>query len=255
MLQESIVVTARVGFAAVDQIADRMRDVDFPVELALPHKFEWWADAVSQWDEMLSRLDEANLTVNTVHATQAPITDKAFLEWGRLTIRIAEHFEAKAITVHPNRVSRKRKNDMQELARLYLRRLRHETEIPISVETFTGTDRVFVPEEIMEARLPMTLDTAHIHDNARIMRIIDSYWRNIPVLHLSARGRENHHLPVNQFCIQVVRRLVELGWSGSIALEYLYEYHDLLQSDIGLVQTALVEDIRVDEFRRSDEAK
>ena len=144
---------------------------------------------------------------------------------------------------------------MQELARLYLRRLRHETEIPISVETFTGTDRVFVPEEIMEARLPMTLDTAHIHDNARIMRMIDSYWQNIPVLHLSARGRENHHLPVNQFCIQVVRRLVELGWSGSIALEYLHEYHHLLRSDIGLVQTALVQDIQVDEFRRSDEAK
>jgi len=249
MAREPIVVSARVGFAAVDQIADCMRNIDFPIELALPSRYDFYRNAVLHWKQMIDDLEKANITVNTVHATQGKINDDAFLEWGRETIKLAEHFSAKAITVHPNRVTYKSRGNMQELARINLRRLRHQTSVLISVETFTGRDRVFRPKEIMEAKLPMTLDTAHIHDKDRIMKILELYWKNIPVVHLSARGKGEQHLPVDQFCIQVVRRLIELGWSGSIALEYLPPYHHLLRPDIKIVESALIQDINVEEIR------
>lgn len=244
-----IVVSARVGFEAVHQIADHMQGVGFPIELALPHRYEGWKDAVLKWEQMLSTLEKVNILVNTVHATHGKINDDAFLEWGRETIKIAGLFRAKAITVHPNRVNNKMRGNMQELARINLRSLKRETSLPISIETLTGRDRIFRPEEIMNAKLPMTLDTAHIHDNDEIMKIMDLYWQNIPVVHLSARGQGEQHLPVDQFCIQVVRRLIELNWSGSVVLEYLPSYHHLLGSDIKIIESALVQDINIEEIR------
>lgn len=138
---------------------------------------------------------------------------------------------------------------MQELARINLRRLQHQTSVLISVETFTRRDRLLRPEEIMEAKFPMTLDIAHIHKNDRIMKILDLYWKRIPAVHLSARGKGEQHLPVDQFCIRVVRRLIELGWSGSIVLEYLPSYHHLLGPDIKIVEITLIQDISVEEIR------
>ena len=37
------------------------------------------------------------------------------------------------------------------------------------METFGGRDRVFTPDEIMGYELPMTLDTAHLHDDERML--------------------------------------------------------------------------------------
>ena len=251
MPEQSIIVSVRVGFTAVYQIVDRMRGVDFPVELALPHRYDDWKQAWSQSDEMLGALEKTGVNIVTVHATQAKIHDEYFFEWGRQTIKIAEHFGAHAITVHPKR-AKKNKGNAQELARLHLRELQRETPVVISVETFTGKDRVFEPEEIIKAKLSMTLDTAHIHDNDRIMRIIDNYWQNIPVIHLSARSQGKKHLPIDEFCIQVVRKLVYLGWLGTIVLEYLpwhhSWYHYCLRSDLKLVQQALYRDISPEEI-------
>ena len=126
--------------------------------------------------------------------------------------------------------------------------MQRNTSVIISIETFPGKRRIFQTEEIIKAKLPMTLDTAHIHDNNRIIKIIDNYWQSIPVVHLSARGRNEHHLPVDRFCIQVVRKLVSLGWLGTIILEYLPWHHYRLKSDIEIVKQALIRDIRPDEI-------
>ena len=71
--------------------------------------------------------------------------------------------------------------------RMQLRQLQRETSVLISIETFTGHDRIFTPDEIIEAKLPMTLDTSHIHDDDKIISIIEKYWQRIPVVHLSER--------------------------------------------------------------------
>ena len=249
-----ITVSARVSFAAIHQISDRLRGIDFPIELALPYRYAWWKEAAQRLDEMLALLDAANIVVPTVHATQARISDHGFPVWGRQTVRIAQHVGARTITVHPNRARNSRGNH-QFAALQNLRGLQRETNVAISVETFGGKDRVFRPEEIISRGLPMTLDIAHLADNERIMRIVDAHWRNIPVVHLSARGsnywgrqpdvplsdegRCEHHLPVDPFCIEVVRKLVKLGWAGTIVLEYLPWYHYRLRGDVKLVNEAL----------------
>ena len=241
MPKEPIIVSARVSFATIQQIAEHLKGVDFPIELALPYRYDWWKDVVVQFDGMMDALENMRVEITSVHATQAKITEEVFLTWCSQTIQIAERLGAKTITVHPNLVNRK--SELRQLALGYIRQLQDTTSVVISVETFTGKKRVFRPEEIIEAKLPMTLDTAHIHDDARIMNIIDSYWQNIPVVHLSARSENEHHLPVDSFCIQVVRRLVSLKWSGTITLEYLPWHHYRLKSDIEIVKRALTGDI------------
>ena len=213
---------------------------------------------------MLSLLEQAQVKVSTVHATQGRITDANFLRWGRQTIEIAERLDARAITVHPNGVERRMKRNFQKVARGYLRQLQRHTDVIISVETFGGRDRVFTPEEIIEAKLPMTLDVAHISDGDRIARIIEGYWRHIAVVHLSARastywrnipdimlsdeGRREHHLPIDPFCLGLVRKLIDLAWSGDIALEYLPWYHYRLRPDVELVRQALDREVAIHEL-------
>ena len=245
--ETSITVSARVGFESVEQIPDRFADVDFPIELALPWQYRMWEEALPKWDEMVAALEEADLDVASVHATQGRISDPSFLTWGRETCELAERLGARTVTVHPNR-AKKTKLSSQALAQQHIRALQRETEVVISVETFGGRDRVFTPDEIMGHNLPMTLDTAHLHDDERILRIVRDYRRHIPVVHLSARASGEHHLPVDAFCIRLVRELASLGWPGVIVLEYLPWHHYRLPSDRELVEQALVRDITPSEI-------
>jgi len=85
--------------------------------------------------------------------------------------------------------------------------LERDSSAKFSVETFGGKRRLFWPIEIIEKGLPMTLDVAHIHDNSFIYQIIESYLHNIKVVHLSAKGKGEHHLPIDTFCIEVLKSL------------------------------------------------
>jgi len=179
--------------------------------LALPYRYVYWKKAVLKFEEMLEILKRKDIVYSTVHATMAKINDNNFLEWGQQTIKIAEDLGAKTITVHPNRVSKKNKAILQETECINLRHLQHKTPVGIAIETFTGHERIFTPDEIIQAKLPMTLDTSHIHNDDMIMCIIQKYWQYIPVVHLSARNNEEQHLPIDTFCIKTVRELVNLG--------------------------------------------
>jgi len=243
----SIIVAARAGFESVDEIHERFRGVDFPIELALPWRYALWEAAMARLDEMVRALEQLDLDIMSVHATQGRITDGAFLKWGRVTCELAERLGASVVTVHPNR-AKSGKGNFQELARQNLRTVQRGTSVIVSVETFGGRDRVFTPEEIIEAKLPMTLDTAHLHDDNQVMDIIRRHWKSIPVVHLSARGHGEHHLPIDGFCIRVVRTLSSLGWSGRIVLEYLSWHHYRVRSDMALVRQAISRDVRPDEI-------
>lgn len=78
----------------------------------------------------------------------------------------------------------------------------------------------------------MTLDVSHIRDNSFIRQIIESYWHNIRVVHLSAKGEREHHLPIDSFCVEVVKLLKDKGWQGNIILEYLPQHNYCLREDI-----------------------
>lgn len=122
------------------------------------------------------------------------------------------------------------------------------------METFEGKDRVLTPSEIMVAGLPMTLDTSHIVNDDRILGIVRDYCRNIPVVHLSARGLSEHHLPIDAFCLKVVGTLVSLGWSGNVVLEYLPWHLYRVRADTQLVRRASRERVQSSEIRPVSDA-
>lgn len=100
------------------------------------------------------------------------------------------------------------------------------------IETFEGKRRVFTPEEIVSFNLPMTLDTAHIRDNKKIWKLFKDYKQNIKNIHLSAKDENKQHLPIDSFCKEVVSYLIESKWDGNLILEYLFEFHDQMLSDL-----------------------
>ncbi|MHC4133081.1 MAG: hypothetical protein ACYSR3_14010 [Planctomycetota bacterium] len=169
MPQVPILISGRISFDKVGQIAEQMSNIDYPVELALPYKYSDWND-IADYDEMLEELDKMSLDINAIHATHGKIYDETFLEWGRQTIKVADFFDAKAITIHPNNVKQNRVN-MQIPAKRYIKQLQRETAIVIALETFTNSDRLFLPEEIIQNKIPMTLDMSHIANRERINEI------------------------------------------------------------------------------------
>lgn len=50
MSKQSITVSARVGFEAIDQIDERLKGVNFPIELALPYRYVYWKEAVLKFE-------------------------------------------------------------------------------------------------------------------------------------------------------------------------------------------------------------
>jgi hypothetical protein len=101
-----------------------------------------------------------------------------------------------------------------------------------SIETFAGRHRVFTPHDLVEQGLPMTLDVAHLHKRSLVFDILRRNHPNIRTLHLSAVGKNEHHLPIDDFCTEVVDLLVGLRWSGNVILEYLPWHHYRVRDDI-----------------------
>jgi len=235
---DAIRVGGRVGFNKIEEIHERFRDVDFPIELALPWRYELWKQVEPKFDEMLECLDSLDFEVLSVHATQGWISKDTFLSWGPKTCQLADRFGGRAITVHPNRAKKPRETH-QDMTRRNIKKVQRETSVTVSVETFGGKKRVLTPQEIMDFGLPMTLDTSHIREDKRIIDIIESYWQNIPVIHLSARNAREQHLPIDRFCLDVVEYLLQLGWTGNIVLEYLPQYRERLRPDIKKVRDVL----------------
>ena len=42
MLEKPVLISGRIGFGSIDEIEERIQNVDFPIELALPHRYDWW---------------------------------------------------------------------------------------------------------------------------------------------------------------------------------------------------------------------
>ena len=138
-------VALTYALLAADPLAAKEDPPLLPVPEAEAHR---WALTVPKWDEMVAALEEAELDVTSVHATQGRISEPSFLTWGRQTRELSERLGARTVTVHPNR-AKKTKPNSQALAQQRLRALQRETEVMTSAETFGGRDRVFTPDEIM----------------------------------------------------------------------------------------------------------
>ena len=250
-------IGGRVGFDRIEQLESRFRSIDFPIELALPWRYrDLWLPMEDRAAEIIAFFKNSNIEILSMHATQGRITEERFLRWGRLTLQIARDLGVRDVTIHPNIVKRQRGWAKEQALRL-IRKVKGKDVF--SIETFSGKHRVFTPMELVEAKLPMTLDTAHIHNRNMIMNIINRSHPNIKTVHLSAVGEQEHHLPIDEFCVRIVDKLVELEWSGNVILEYLPWHHYRVSADIKALKSHMEDGNRVklqpvsDQFRYDHE--
>jgi hypothetical protein len=171
---------------------------------------------------------------------------------------LADEVGARCVTFHPNQVKGNRAG-AQEAAVEHLEDLQKGREAQVAVETFGGKRRVLRPEEIAELGLPMVLDVAHVRSKARIHSLIEGYHSRIVSVHLSGRSDEEHHLPVDESCLEIMRMLKEQEWDGCVILEYLPWHHYRVRDDIDLVKRFLegeeVDPPQPDDKYRNDSSK
>jgi len=222
----------RQSFENIEQIEDRFSNLNVPAELALPYYWEIYQPIRPKLGEIAEKIKSFSVEILSIHSVQAPLTNDEFRIWGKEIADFARLLNVKIITLHPNNTNKNRTNQEKALENLkYFNRL-YQNEVIFSIETFTGNRRVFDPDEIVKFSLPMTLDTAHIGDNQKIWHLLKINKENIITVHLSAKGNNQHHLPIDNFCKDVVKYLSENKWDGNIVLEYLPEFHSQLITDL-----------------------
>ena len=225
----------RQSFDRIEQIEERYTNLSVPVELALPYYWDIYEPVRGHLAEIAEKIKSYGTEVLSVHAVQSPITDERFRTWGKEIADFAKDLGAKTITLHPNNINRE-----DEAQKEALKNLEHFAElysggVVFCIETFEGKRRVFTPDETVRFNLPMTLDTSHIKDNDKIWSLLKSYKDNIMNVHLSARDGKMQHLPIDDFCKEVVSYLVKSNWKGTVILEYLFEFHDQMLKDLEIL--------------------
>jgi len=222
----------RQSFDKIEQIADRYADIKVPVEVAVPYYWDIYEPVRAHLGEIAKKIKSYGTQVLSVHAVQAPITDERFKAWGKETAEFAKALEATTITLHPNNVNKDKAVQDEAVKNLEYFGGLYKNEVIFCIETFEGKRRVFTPDEIVSLSLPMTLDTSHIREDEKIWSLLKGHKERILNVHLSAREGAKQHLPIDDFCKDVVEYLIANKWSGNVILEYLYEYHDQMLKDL-----------------------
>lgn len=222
----------RQSFDRIEQIEERFSHRDVPIELALPYYWGIYEPIRGHLREIADRIEVFHTDVLGIHAVQAPITDGKFRIWGKEIADFAKLLGVKTITLHPNNVNKDKVMQESALENLKYFADLYKNEIIFCIETFEGKRRVITPDETVNFNLPMTLDTAHIRDEKKIWSMVKSYKQNIKNIHLSAKEGNKRHLPIDNFCKEIVNYLIESKWSGNVILEYLPEYHYRLINDL-----------------------
>jgi len=226
----------RQSFDRIDQIEDRYVDVGVPVEVALPYYWDIYEPIRTHLGEVAEKIKSYGTQVLSVHAVQAPITNERFKEWGMEIAEFTKALGAKTITLHPNNVAKDKAGQDEALKNLEYFSELYKDEAIFCLETFEGKRRVFTPDEIVSFNLPMTLDTSHIREDEKVWSLIKGHKERILNVHLSGREGAKQHLPIDDFCKDVVSYLIDSEWNGNVILEYLFEFHDQLPKDLELLK-------------------
>ena len=205
----------RQSFDKIEQIEDRYANIDVPVEAALPYYWDIYEPVRPHLGEIAKKIKSYGTEVLSVHAVQAPITDERFKAWGKEIAEFAKTLGAMAITLHPNNIKKDKAVQDKALKNLEYFAGLYKDEVVFCIETFEGKRRVFTPDEIASLSLPMTLDTSHIRDDKKVWSLIKEYKERILNVHLSAREGAKQHLPIDDFCKDVVHYLVDIDNSST----------------------------------------
>ena len=226
----------RQSFDRIEQIEDRYANINVPVEVALPYYWDIYKPVRGRLAEVAEKIRSYGTKVLSVHAVQAPITDEIFKEWGKEIAEFAKALGATTITLHPNNVNKDKAIQGEALKNLEYFSGVYQKDVVFCIETFEGRRRVLTPDEIALFNLPMTLDISHIRDDEKVWSLIKGYKEHILNVHLSAREGAKQHLPVDDFCKEVVRYLIDSKWTGNVILEYLFEFHYQMSKDLTLLK-------------------
>lgn len=226
----------RQSFDRIEQIENRYADINAPVEVALPYYWDIYEPIRGRLAEIAEKIKSYKATVIGIHAVQAPITNEKFKIWGKEIADFAKALRVRTITLHPNNVNKDEGTQKKALENLEYFTSLYNDEVVFCIETFEGKRRVFTPDEISSFNLPMTLDTSHIREDEKVWSLLKGYKERILTVHLSARDGAKQHLPIDSFCKDVVRYLIDSKWNGNVILEYLFEFHDQMLNDLQLLK-------------------
>jgi len=226
----------RQSFDRIEQIEDRYANINVPVEVALPYYWDIYEPVRAHLGEIAKKIKSYGTGVLSVHAVQASITDERFKMWGREIVEFTKVLGATTITLHPNNVNKDKVIQGEALKNLEYFSGLYKDDAVFCIETFEGKRRVFTPDEIASFNLPMTLDTSHIREDEKVWSLLKGYKERILTVHLSARDGAKQHLPIDGFCKDVARYLIDSKWNGNVILEYLFEFHDQMLNDLQLLK-------------------
>jgi len=222
----------RQSFDRIEQIEERYSKIKVPVEVALPYYWDIYEPIRRHLAETAEKIKSYGTEVLSVHAVQTSITDEKFKIWGKEIADFAKALGVRTVTLHPNNVNKDKQVQEEALRNLEYFTSLYNSELIFCIETFEGRRRVFTPDETVTFNLPMTLDTSHIRDDEKIWNLLKIYKHNILNVHLSAREGSRQHLPIDDFCKEIVKYLIENKWEGNVILEYLPEFHGQMLSDL-----------------------
>lgn len=207
-----------------------------PIELALPYKLDEYLQGRENMPALRDYILEKGFTCNAVHAVQGRPANENFMSWAPENVRFAEEIGASIVVFHPDRAAKTERLDKQIIVIQNIRSLQRNTKVTVAIEAFGDPKKVPQPEEMVEKKLPMVLDTSHL-DQERTMEIIEKHSESITSLHLSElrfdeyENTINQHMPVKDFGFKVLDALKSKKWSGLVTLEYMPWYNDRLLPD------------------------
>jgi len=202
-------------------------------------------------EDVVAPFSTLSLRATSVHMAQARIGQSdEFLAVLHKTIPIAQALNCRLIVAHPTNA---RLADVEQKIAGAVDPLLAQAGVVLCWETFAGRRRFLSGIEGIAAfcqgkpHHAACYDTSHLHKpQAEVLADVADYADCVRCFHLSNRGSQEgrQHLPLrdSQGVLdfeEILTAITESGFSGSLTLEYLPQFHHQLVTDALWVQTVL----------------
>jgi sugar phosphate isomerase/epimerase len=262
------------GSKSSSRLTERESNIHVAVRAAFPEQGHYnWHDALAIYErvgtvevafyrpqlflervtveDVVAPFSTLSLRATSVHMAQARISQfDEFLAVLHKTIPIAQALNCRLIMAHPTNA---RLADVEQKIAGAVDPLLAQSDVTLCWETFAGRRRFLSGIEGIAAfcrgrpHHAACYDTSHLHKpQAEVLSDIAGYADCIRCFHLSNRGlREGQqHLPLRdpQGVLdfeEILGAIAESGFSGSLTLEYLHQFHDQLVADALWAQMVL----------------
>jgi sugar phosphate isomerase/epimerase len=230
-------IRREIDYSNSDDRLSKLRGV--PIELAFPQDLAEFLKDKDHLADVERQVKGYEVPVYSVHAPDGHLADGNFIDWAGKAVQFAEAVGSGIMVLHPEAAAPD-SGDLDHLSVVEnIRHLQERTQVVIAMETFWDKKRILTPDQIMNASMPMVLDTSRL-PKSEIMWVIETYHTHIVNLHLSAvtrdhglKGIAKQYQPVERdnFCLDLLDRLQELEWDGVVTLEYMPWLHAKVLED------------------------